>query len=260
MRLPRTLFGPQEADSEADSPDTAQHIVDAVMTPKADDLLVEELRLTCERARVIVGSRGGLPKRTVEGLERLGNRDFRLVSREELSWGHVGVAVQGRGPDFWSRLAEVSEVVASEPEIDVAIGAPPGSEQRPIALWHAVLEPLFQRSARRKPDFSWDAELARDLVADWRASLAVDPIPHKTIAPLENIDAPERPVRIDAHTSIRPITDHDLDQLWRLFGGGFSSTGGITLGQLGRWTHVIDTKWECQGSRRSAMRSSAIGS
>jgi hypothetical protein len=213
--------------------------VDEGCTDQFDDLLIEEIRLACERAHTLAESDRGVPVREVPALRRT-SRGLEAITREEIAWKILLVLL---GAGFWPCAAEVVDALAADPAVEADIGWARG-EQRAVALWNGVVAPTFERYGRRQPGFAWVPELARDLVAEWRAFHSPNPVPYRTIAPLHNLRGVPQPVVIGADTVIRAMTDEDRDELWRDFGGGVSSIPGLTPGQLDAWTDVIDTRWK----------------
>jgi hypothetical protein len=201
-----------------------------------DAVLVDELRLACERAHELAHPEKGLPRREVPALDRT-PRGLQAVTREEVSWRLVRLWVHGD----WPRLTEVARRLADDPDVEADTGWTFDTSHRPVALWDDVIGPMFEHYGRREPDLEWKADLAREIVTDWRGSRRSDHVIRRTIAPVHNLRSLLPDVRIGSDTVIRPMTDGDRDEIWRHFGA--LGVPGLTAAQVEGWTHVIEDRW-----------------
>jgi hypothetical protein len=142
----------------------------AVQTEPFDALLVEEIRVACDRARRLAETDGGLPKCEVR-VPHDSMVGLRWTTQTDIDW-YTLTRVLGDSREFRAHIAELAEAFAEDPhvrlhplwDLDVI-----DAEIRPRVLWDNVISPTFRRYGRRKPDLSWHPELARELIANWRA-------------------------------------------------------------------------------------------
>lgn len=205
-----------------------------------DSLIIDEIGSACAYARRLRRTKQGLPMQEVPGLRRT-SHGLEEITREVVDWRLTTVVVGGQ-PDFWPHIAEVAETLTADPVIEASLGGTRG-DQAAVQLWNAVIGPLFQQYARRRPELKWDRRLAGRLVGAWREVQTADATPHQTIAPLHNLQVFGEPVKIEAETVIRRMTDEDRDELWRHFGGRATGIPDLTPGRLDAWTDVIDLRW-----------------
>jgi hypothetical protein len=201
-----------------------------------DAVLLEELRLACERGRELAELPRGLPTREVPALQQT-PRGLEATTREVIWWQQVQVMPHGD----WERMEESARQLADDPDVKGDIGYAFDARQRALALWNDVIGPMFERYGRRRPGLEWRPELAREIVADWRGWHHSDHVPRWTIAPLHNIESMLPMVAIGSDTVIRRMTSDDREEMWGRFGG--HSIPGLTPAQLEEWTHVIEDRW-----------------
>jgi hypothetical protein len=198
--------------------------------------LLAALELSCARARSIAGS-SGVPEREIRKLDR---EEGRLVERgeSEVDW-EVFSQELGEADELTELLAKTVDRLEEGSLEDVLIGGQ-ANRHRASALWKFVLVPLLQRYGTERPDWRWDAALAREVKAEWAAEMSSDG-GFRTIAPLRYFDGPDEAIPIDDGLVIRPFTDRDREELWRDHG----RMRGDSLGTmaLDSWSHIIDYMW-----------------
>jgi hypothetical protein len=200
--------------------------------------LLAALELSCARARNIAGL-SGIPEREIQ---RLGRTEGHLVELDdsEVDWEALSQEL-GEADELTELLAKVVDRLEEGSLEDVLIGGQT-HEQRAHGLWRYVLVPILQRYGVERPDWQWNAALARELMAEWAAEQKCRGGDFRTIAPLRYFDGPDEAVPIDGGLVIRPFTDRDREELWRDHG----HMRGDSLGTmaLARWSHVIDYRWK----------------
>lgn len=200
--------------------------------------LLAGLELSCARARTIAGS-SGIPERKIR---KLGRDDGELVERDELEIDWEAFSQELSEADGMSEsLTKAVERLEEGSLEDVLLGGHT-QEDRAREFWRYVLIPILQCYGTERPNWQWDAALARKLTAQWTADQKSRTGAFRTIAPLRFFDGPDVPIPIGDGLVIRPFTDRDRGELWREHG----QMRGESLGTLAldRWSHVVDYRWK----------------
>jgi len=200
--------------------------------------LLAGLELSCARARTIAGS-SGIPERKVR---KLGRDEGHLVERDELEidWEAFSQELSeadGMTELLWKAVDRLEEGSL----VDVLLGGQT-REQRAGEFWRYVLVPILQCYGKKRPDWQWDAALARELRAEWITEQKSGTGAFRTIAPLRFFDGPDEALPIDDGLVVRPFTDRDREELWR----EYEQMRGDSLGTLAldSWSHVVDYSWK----------------
>ncbi|HUO70946.1 MAG TPA: hypothetical protein VMU39_09230 [Solirubrobacteraceae bacterium] len=217
-------------------------------TERLDALLIEEIGLACERARMLADTDRGLPTHEVVAL-RDSMLGLRRITHTEINWRNVTDLLR-LDPEFWPHIVDIAEAFDRDSELSscalwgLAKVSKDPATMRADALRDLVIAPTFRRYGRRRPDLTWSPQLAREMITDCRAAHARDPhLPHQTLGPLRNLQAGlHEPVPISADTVIRPMTDEDRSELWQSFGRSLT-VRDPTLKELRMRTHAIDIRW-----------------
>jgi hypothetical protein len=211
------------------------------LKPLSDDLesdLLAAIELSCARVRSIVES-SGIPEHEVM---KLGREDGDLVecTVSEVNWSVLSEELS-QVDELTGSLSGAVDRLEEGSLVEVLVRDPFG-EARAHALWSYALVPILKRYGAERPDWRWDAALARKLTAEWGAEQASQAEGYfRTISPLRYFDGPDEAVSIDDDLAIRPFTDQDRDDLWR----DYRHMRGDSLGALAlnNWSHVIDYRW-----------------
>jgi Apea-like HEPN len=200
--------------------------------------LLAGLELSCARACTIAES-SGIPKRKIR---KLGRDDGELVERDELKidWEAFSQELSEAG-EMTEVLWKAVDRLEEGSLVDVLLGGQT-REQRAGEFWSYVLVPILQCYGTERPDWEWDAALARELTAKWIAEQKSRSGDFRTIAPLRYFDGPDEALPIGDGLVIRPFTDRDREELWR----EYEQMRGDSLGTLAldSWSHVVDYNWK----------------
>lgn len=211
------------------------------MKPLSDDLdpdLLAAIELSCSQVRSIVES-SGIPEHEVR---KLGREDGHLVefTVSEVNWRVLSEELI-QIDELAGSVSETVDQLEKGSPMEVLVRDPFG-EPRAYALWNFALVPILKRYGVERPDWRWDAALARKVTTEWGAQQSAHADGYfRTISPLRYFDGPDETVSIDDDLVIRPFTDRDREDLWR----DYRHMRGDSLGALAlnNWSHVIDYRW-----------------
>jgi hypothetical protein len=203
-----------------------------------DPDLLAALEISCARARSIAGS-SGVPEREIR---KLGREEGLLVERNnsEVDWEAFSQEL-GTADELTDLLSKAVDRLEEGSLEDVLVDGQT-REDRASALWRYVLVPILQRYGTERPDWQWEAALARELRAEWDAEQTSRDGGFRTIAPLRYFDGPDEAIPIDDGLAIRPFTDRDREELWRDHGQMRGDSLGTTA--LDSWSHIVDYRWK----------------
>lgn len=199
--------------------------------------LVAALEMACQRARKLIAQPGGLPE---EEIRKLGRPEGELedLTDSAIDWWELSKElIRAVGlEDLLSRLVEKLE----EGSLMEITTRDPDPEMRVDFLWGFVLVPILKRYCVERPDWQWDAALARELIAEWNEEqMSRADGNFRTISPLRHFEGPGDVVTLDDDLVIRPFTDQDREELWHAY-----EDDSLSAMALDDWSHVVDYRWQ----------------
>lgn len=210
-------------------------------TEQVDEIFVEQVRLSVQTARSL-REQGGLPTQEVPVLERHGGGLVAGLPESEPDW-RLFMPMLTWTHGFWDRIKAVGEELRGSKEIEERFGwASPDSDQKWVALW-GTIAPLVQVYMLRRPNWEWDEDEARAVLALWRQSMSPNEVELQLIAPLHNLSQWGMSAVVDEDLAIRDFTDEERQDLWRAFGGPqHQSQIAPTFDQIEQWASVVDLR------------------